>query len=59
MRKDNYNCFSYKVKQYLYKNNVMEIHTQVHSKTGRTFWVYVRDEKLDELLSNWTNKTNL
>lgn len=56
MRKGNYNCFSYKLKEYLFKNGVNPIHEMIHSKTKRTFWVYERDNKLDELLSKWGNK---
>ena len=59
MRIGNYNCFSYKQREYLFKNGLKEIHEMVHSETGRTFWVYLRNEQLDELLNNWTNRSNL
>lgn len=59
MRKGNYNCFSYKLKEYLFVNGLHPIHEMIHSKTNRTFWIYERSNELDILLNNWTNKSNL
>lgn len=59
MRKGNYNCFSYKQRQYLLENGLEPIHEMIHSSTKRTFWIFERNDHLDKLLSNWTNKTNL
>lgn len=53
MRIGNYNCFSYKQKEFLKQNGLEPIHEMVHSKTNRTLWVFTRNESLDNLLSEW------
>ncbi|HJF32213.1 MAG TPA: hypothetical protein K8V56_10645 [Sporosarcina psychrophila] len=55
MRKGNYNCFSYKLKDFLHANEVVYIHHQVHSVTNKSFWVYERNILLDELLNQWAS----
>ncbi|MFD2681193.1 hypothetical protein [Bacillus seohaeanensis] len=56
MRTDNYNCFSYYQKEFLVANGLTPLREMVHSKTGKTFWIFSRsEEKLSELLVKWTN----
>lgn len=41
------------LKRYLTKNGIDSILYGLHPKTKRMFWVYQRDEKLNEQLVNW------
>lgn len=39
-KKNYYNCFSYPLKKYLNALGFEEVNEHVHSKTGKTFWVF-------------------
>lgn len=49
-----YCCYSVKLRDFLNKNNVKYKIVAQNPNTQAIFWVYVRNEKLDKLLSEWT-----
>lgn len=53
-----YYCYNTVKKNYLLENGINYIDKDIHKRTGNTFWVFVRNSKLDELLSNWRNVQN-
>lgn len=48
-----YYCYSYPQKKYLMDNGEKYVLKGVHTTSQKTYWVFERNEKLDELLNNW------
>lgn len=48
-----YCCFSLNLKNYLSENGVRYELEALSKSTYKTFWLYVIDERLQELLQEW------
>lgn len=49
-------CYSGKLKSFLiYKNNIRYLHKGHNDKTNKDFWVFYRDEQLNNALTEWSN----
>lgn len=46
-------CYSGKFKNYLLENGEKYITKSIHEKTGKKYWVFVGNDKLNNLLSEW------
>jgi hypothetical protein len=52
-----YCCYSLNLREFLYKNGMRYKLAALNPNSKSLFWVYVKDEKLDRLLNEWsTNK---
>lgn len=49
-----YCCFSMNLKNYLSENGVKYEIEALSKSTHKTFWVYVINDKLKQLLNEWT-----
>ncbi len=49
-----YCCFSVPLKEFLYNHGVKYELVGLHPKTQCTMWIYIKDEKLKELLNEWS-----
>lgn len=58
MKKKYYDCFSTLLKEFLEANEVYPYKTVTHHKNSNTIWVYLKNDELDLLLSEWTNNRN-
>lgn len=56
MNKKYYNCYSLGLMRYLTNNNIYPVKEFVHDVSKNTVYVYRMNEKLSELLSEWTNR---
>ena len=55
-----YCCYSLNLRNYLYENGVRYKLAALNPNSKSLFWVYVKDEILDKLLSEWSmNKKNI
>lgn len=55
-----YCCYSLNLREFLYKNGVRYKLAALNPNSKSLFWVYVKNEKLDKLLSEWSiNKKTL
>lgn len=55
--KDNvelYCCYSLNLREFLYDNGVRYKLAALNPNSKSLFWVYVKDEKLDKLLTEWS-----
>lgn len=52
-----YCCYSLELRNYLAKNKVKYKIVAQNPNSQKIFWVYVRDKKLDELLTEWSAKS--
>ena len=48
-----YYCYSYPQKKYLMDNGERYVLKGVHADSQKTYWVFERNEKLNELLDDW------
>lgn len=48
-----YCCYSMNLKNFLSENGVRYELEALSKSTHKTFWLYILDEKLDELLKEW------
>lgn len=53
-----YVCYSIPQREYLKRNNIKYEVGGKSITTDKPFWVYVRNKKLDECLSNWSIMKN-
>lgn len=54
-----YCCYSLNLRNYLYENGMRYKLAALNPNSKRLFWVYIKGEKLDKLLNNWSaNKRN-
>lgn len=58
MNKLLYCCYSPKLKEFLLKNNCKYEICARNPNNDKTFWIYIRDDKLDKLLNEWSNNKN-
>lgn len=54
VKKDVYYCYSIKVFHFLKTNGFYYIYKDKHHTTGKYFWVFERNEKLDEALTEYS-----
>ena len=48
-----YTCYSLNLRNYLYDNGLKYKLAARNPNSNKLFWVYVKNEKLDELLVKW------
>lgn len=54
-----YLCFSFPLFKFLENNKVYPIAKEVHKITGKVFTVFIKNDRLQELLKQWTeNRPN-
>lgn len=52
-----YYCYSYPQKKFLVDNGLRYIIKGIHPNSGKTYWVFDRNDiLLDELLTKWKNQ---
>lgn len=51
-----YCCYSLNLRQFLYEHGLRYELAALNPNTNKLFWVYVKDEKLDCLLTKWSNR---
>lgn len=51
-----YCCYSLPLRNYLRNNGVKYKLAALNPNSKKLFWVYVKDEKLDNLLNEWSTK---
>lgn len=49
-----YCCYSLNLREFLYNNGVRYKLAALNPNSKSLFWVYVKTEKLDKLLSEWS-----
>ena len=49
-----YCCYSLNLRNYLYENGMRYKLAALNPNSKSLFWVYVKDEKLDMLLNEWS-----
>ena len=49
-----YCCYSLNLREFLYKNGLRYKIAALNPNSKSLFWVYVKDEKLDRLLNEWS-----
>ena len=49
-----YCCYSLNLREFLYGNGVRYKLAALNPNSKSLFWVYIKDEKLDRLLSEWS-----
>jgi hypothetical protein len=50
-----YCCYSLNLRDFLYKNGVKYELCALNPNSKNMFWVYIRNEKLNRLLDEWSN----
>lgn len=50
-----YCCYSLNLRNYLYENGLRYKLAALNPNSKSLFWVYVKNEKLDKLLSAWSD----
>lgn len=51
-----YTCYSLNLRNYLYDNGLKYKLAARNPNSNKLFWVYIKDEKLNELLIRWAAK---
>lgn len=51
-----YCCYSLNLKNYLSENGIRYEIEALSKSTHKTFWLYVIDDKLNQLLQEWTTR---
>lgn len=55
-----YCCYSLNLREFLYSNGLRYKLAALNPNSKSLFWVYVKNEKLDKLLNEWsTNKQTI
>lgn len=49
-----YCCYSLNLRNYLYENGLRYELAALNPNSKSLFWVYIKDEKLDRLLNDWS-----
>ena len=50
-----YCCYSLNLRNFLYKNGLRYKLAALNLNSQELFWVYIKDKKLDELLTKWSS----
>ena len=50
-----YCCYSLNLRNYLYKNGLRYKLCALNPNSQKRFWVYIKDEKLNKLLNEWSS----
>lgn len=50
-----YCCYSINLRKFLTENDVKYEICALNPNSNQMFWVYVRNEKLDDLLTKWSS----
>ena len=50
-----YCCYSLNLRNFLYKNGLRYKLAALNPNSQELFWVYIKDKKLDELLTEWSS----
>ena len=50
-----YTCSSINLRNFLYKNGVKYKLAARNPNSNKLFWVYIKNEQLNELLNEWAN----
>ena len=50
-----YCCYSLYLRNFLYKNGLRYKLAALNPNSQELFWVYIKDEKLDKLLTEWSS----
>lgn len=53
-----YCCYSLNLRNFLYDNGLRYKLAALNPNTQKLFWVYIKNEDLDKLLTKWQSKTN-
>lgn len=56
MNVDLYCCYSINLRNYLKENGLRYKLAALNPNSKELFWVYIKDQKLDELLNKWSAK---
>ena len=57
---DLYCCYSLNLRNYLYENGLRYKLAALNPNSKSLFWVYIKNEKLDRLLNDWSaNKQSI
>lgn len=51
-----YCCYSIKLRKFLFANGLKYKLAVLNPNSHKLFWIYIKDEKLDRLLSEWSKK---
>ena len=51
-----YCCYSLNLRNYLYENGLRYKIAALNPNSKSLFWVYIKNEKLDKLLNEWSSK---
>ena len=51
-----YCCYSLNLRDYLYENGLRYELAALNPNSQKLFWIYIKTEKLDELLTRWSTK---
>ncbi len=51
-----YCCYSLNLRNYLHDNGLKYEIAALNPNSKKLFWVYIKTEKLDQLLTKWSNK---
>ena len=51
-----YTCYSLNLRNYLYDNGLKYKLAARNPNSNKLFWVYIKDENLNELLTKWAKE---
>ena len=51
-----YCCYSFNLRNYLYENGLKYELAALNPNSKKLFWIYMKTEKLDKLLTKWSSK---
>lgn len=51
-----YKCFSNNLKEFLMQEGNEYITIAIDPKTNKTFWMFIKDDRLDSSLTKWTER---
>ena len=51
-----YCCYSINLRNYLYENGLRYELAALNPNSKKLFWVYIKTEELDKLLTKWSTK---
>ena len=51
-----YCCYSINLRNYLYENGLKYELAALNPNSNKLFWVYIKTEELDKLLTRWSSK---